>query len=93
MKHHRRAFASSIAANFGINERTLWRWKNALETDDELSALYEKRLNEIYTRDWVEVLDTNLSAFLNRMLELALIARLCIYVYICAMYINMLQYA
>jgi hypothetical protein len=71
LKQHRRAFASSVADSFEISERTLWRWKNSLEDDDELSALYEEKLNELCTQDWVQTLDQSMNAYLSRMLELA----------------------
>ena len=70
MKHHRRAFASSIAESYGITERTLWNWKSALETDDELSALYEKRLNEILNRDWAISLEGALGDGIEKLREL-----------------------
>jgi hypothetical protein len=71
MKHFKRAFASSIAENYKITERTLWNWKSALERDHELSALYEEHLNALYSADWVGTLDKANGAYLMRLLELA----------------------
>jgi len=71
LRHFKRAFAAAIAESYGITERTLWNWKSALERDDELSALFDDYLNELYAADWVGTLDKANTAYLIRLLELA----------------------
>lgn len=71
MYHCREAYIPFISDSFKVDERTLWRWKKALETDKELSLLYEQRLNDLYSQDWLATLDRGIGAYLARLLELA----------------------
>jgi hypothetical protein len=70
-KHFKLSELAHLTASYQIGERTVWRWKKSLETNKELAALYEERLNELLTQDWVKTLDLAIGATLSRLLELA----------------------
>lgn len=65
-----RAEQTAVADSYGISVRTLWRWKAALDSDSELSALYKAAVQAHVTRDWADLLDATLSAAITRMLAL-----------------------
>lgn len=52
-----RSTEGQIADTYGIATRTLWRWKDALDSDSELSALFRERVNDFLDRDWADELD------------------------------------
>lgn len=65
-----RATERNIADTYKVSTRTLWRWKDALDSDTELSALFRDRLNDLLDRDWSEHLNDTLAASINRMRDL-----------------------
>ncbi len=65
-----RAQESALADTYGVSTRTLWRWKDALNDDSELSALYRDALQAHLTSDWSDHLNATLTAAITRMLEL-----------------------
>lgn len=65
-----RATEQQIADTYEIAVRTLWRWKDALDTDPELSALFRDLLNDHLNRTWSDHLDAALTASITRMLDL-----------------------
>jgi hypothetical protein len=75
----RHRFASSqaaeIAATYGVGTRTVWNWKNALDDDQELAALYRQAIQAHVTSDWADQLDAALQAAITRLLELIAIER------------------
>ena len=62
-----RASEEQIADTYKVATRTLWRWKDALETDTELSALFRDGINEHLTRDWADELDEALRETITRL--------------------------
>lgn len=66
-----RATENKIADTYGINTRTLWRWKDALDDDNELSALFRARLNDALDQDWASHLGEALVELIQRIRELA----------------------
>lgn len=65
-----RATEGQIADTYKVAARTLWRWKDALDTDAELSALFRDRLNDYINGHWADDLDATIRASITRMLEL-----------------------
>lgn len=55
-----RSTERQIADTHGVSTRTLWRWKDALDDDPELSALFRDLLNALMDGDWVAHLDAAL---------------------------------
>jgi hypothetical protein len=70
-KHFKLSELAALTASYQLSEKTLWNWKRALQTDRELSVLYEQRLNELLNQDWTKTLDLAIGATLSRLLELA----------------------
>jgi hypothetical protein len=70
-----RSKLSAIAAKYDVAERSVWRWKNALEDDDNLSALYEQRVNELLNSDWLKKLEEALSLNMDRQMELTRVSK------------------
>ena len=64
-----------IADTYGVAPRTLWRWKDALDDDDELSALYRAAVQAHVTSDWAELLDEALRTAIARLLDLIAVER------------------
>ena len=65
-----RSQEATIADTYGVSARTLWRWKDALDTDPELSALWRAAVQAHVTGDWADQLDAALQAAITRLLEL-----------------------
>ena len=65
-----RAKETAIADTYGVSPRTLWRWKDALDDDTELSALYREAVQAHVTRDWADQLDEALRTAIGRLLDL-----------------------
>jgi AcrR family transcriptional regulator len=63
----RRATEQQIADKYGVASRTLWRWKDALDDDPELSALFRDRLNDVLDTDWAASLDEALVETITRL--------------------------
>ena len=59
-----------IADTYGVAPRTLWRWKDALDDDEELSALYRAAVEVHVTGDWATLLDDALRLAITRLLDL-----------------------
>ena len=62
--------ATEIAATYGVGVRTVWNWKNALDDDPELAALWRAAVQQHVTSDWADHLDEALRAAIARLLEL-----------------------
>ncbi len=75
-KHFKVSELALLTASYQVSEKSIWNWKKALQTDDQLTVLYEERLNELLNQDWVKTLDLAIGASLSRMLELAPTANL-----------------
>lgn len=65
-----RATEGQIADTYEVAARTLWRWKDALDTDHELSALFRDRLNDHINGHWADQLDATIRASIARMADL-----------------------
>lgn len=65
-----RSKETAIADAYGVSARTLWRWKDALDSDKELSALWRQAVQTHVTREWADQLDEALRATITRILTL-----------------------
>lgn len=65
-----RSKETAIADTYGVSARTLWRWKDALDDDPELSALYRAAVQAHVTRGWADQLDEALRTAITRLLDL-----------------------
>ena len=65
-----RSYENRIADTYGVAPRTLWRWKDALDSDKELSALFKTAIQTHVTRDWADHLDATLTAAITKLLTL-----------------------
>jgi hypothetical protein len=69
-KHFKLSELAVLTASYNLAERTLWNWKKALQTDEQLAVLYEERLNELLNQDWVKTLDLAIGVSINKVSEL-----------------------
>ena len=60
------ATINHITESYGVTSRTLWNWKKALDTDQELSGLFRERLDNLLNRDWAAQLDAALAETVER---------------------------
>jgi methyl-accepting chemotaxis protein len=65
-----RTVERQIADSYEVSTRTLWRWKDALDNDTELSALFRERVNDYLDRDWAAHLDEALAETVQRLRDL-----------------------
>jgi len=71
----KRSAERHIADKYSVSTRTLWRWKDALDDDSELSAQFKERLNDLLDRDWAAELDAALAETVERIRALIANAR------------------
>jgi len=62
--------AKHLSDKYSVSVRTLWRWKDALDDDPELSGLFRDRLNDYLDGDWTQHLHAALRETVNRMRDL-----------------------
>jgi hypothetical protein len=65
-----RSQETAIADKYGVATRTLWRWKDALDDDPELSALYKQAVERHLDGDWANQLDGALGDAIAKLREL-----------------------
>lgn len=59
----------SVAKKYGVPEATYFRWENALETDEQLTALYYQHLEALKRFSWAEDLNAAKRQILARLVE------------------------
>jgi transposase-like protein len=69
-KNYKYAEVFAIADKFEVNEKTVRRWRNALEHDVDLSRLFEERFNELLNQDWGKKLEEAISTGISKVQEL-----------------------
>ena len=62
--------AHRLSDTYKVSTRTLWRWKDALDNDNELSQLFRDRMNDALDQDWAAELDGALREIITRIREL-----------------------
>lgn len=58
--------AQQLSDTYKVSVRTLWRWKDALDTDSELSQLFRDRANDALDQDWAAELNEALREIVGR---------------------------
>lgn len=63
--------AAQVADTHRITTRTLWRWKAALDTNEQLSAAFHDAVEQHLRGDWSDALNDALHELITRMVALA----------------------